>query len=256
MLKRGIKRSAKYNESMPELLGKDLEKDLDAVDTKMEDDEQEIPVEEVDVDGAEGTEDSGEIEDQQADAEEIPDHLDTELEEPEETFKDINEKVVVYLYRGFAELGDNVRVFVEDEENEERDPELVETLQDFMAGYPDVMAVIKELANKYVETVELFDPEEEEEIPVEDDAEEIDLEDSDAEEVDLEDDIEDLGVVEAYVKENNLEHNLFETEYEIYARYTSEEQAQKYETELSKLKGAEVFRHEDIGEIHAFIKVK
>jgi hypothetical protein len=225
----------------------------------MEDEDQDVSVEETD-EVEEMDVDAEEVEDSEEESiEDIPDHLDAELEEPEEEFKDINEKVVVYLYRGFAELGDNVRVFVDDVDNEERDPELVETLQDFMAGFPDVMGVIKELADKYVTSVELFDPEEEEEVGAEEpaeDMEEPEVELEDGEEVELEDDIEDLGVVESYIQENGLEHNVFETECEIYARYSSEEQAQKYEEELSKFKGAEVFRHEDIGEIHAFVRVK
>lgn len=251
MLKRELKRSSSYNEdgAMPELLGKDLEKNLDAVDTKMEADEEDVELQ----DDAEEIEDT-EVSDEEP-AEEVPDHLETDLEEPEEEFKDINEKVVVYLYRGFAEIGDNVRVFVEDTENEERDPELVETLQDFMDGYPEVMDVIKDLAKKYVTSVDLFDPEEGEEIADEEPEEDTE-EPEDSEEADMADDIEDSEVVESYVKEHNLEHNQFESEYEIYVPYTSEEQAAKYEEDLRKFRGAEVFRHADIGEIHAFVRVK
>jgi hypothetical protein len=246
MLKRELKRSSKYNEdgAMPVLLGKDLEKNLDDVDTKMEADAEDIELnDEVVVDEEPVAEEP--IED------EIPPALDTDMEEPVEEFKDVNEKVVVYLYRGFAELGDAVRLFVEDVDNEERDPELVKTLEEFMEGYPEVMDVIKEMAKTYVTSVELFDPEEEEEI-TEEPAE--DVEETDVEE--LEDDIEDAEVVESYIQEHNLEHNLFESEYEIYASYTSEEQATKYEEDFAKFKGAEVFRHEDIGEIHAFVRIK
>lgn len=246
MLKRELKRSTRHNEdgAMPELLGKDLERNLDAVDTKMEDsDELEQDAQAEDP----------EIEDTGVETEEVPDSLETDLEEPEESFKDINEKVVVYLFRGFSELGDTVRLFVEDEDNEERDPELVETLKNFMDGLPEVMDEIKSLANKYVTSVELFDTEDEEEVSAED-ADDVE----DEEEPDSEDelDIEEEGIVESYIKEHNLEHAVFESEYEIYAPYTSEEEATKLESELRSFKGAEVFRHEDIGEIHAFVRVR
>lgn len=312
MLKRQLKRSSKYNEdgAMPVLLGKDLEKNLDAVDTKMEETKSKWSVckdkekdyyyicsetdvyteddgEPVHFDTYEEAEDflkqltadeelltededteeveepseevpAEEITEEPIEDEEIPTALDTDMEEPEEEFKDINEKVVVYLYRGFAELGDAVRVFVEDEDNEERDPELVKTLGEFMEGYPEVMDVIKEMAKTYVTSVELFDPEEEKEViedPVED--EEIPADEvEDNSELSLEDDIEDAEIVEAYIRENNLEYNLFESEYEIYASYSSEEQASKYEKDFNKFKGTEVFRHEDIGEVHAFVRVK
>ena len=38
--------------------------------------------------------------------------------------------------------------------------------------------------------------------------------------------------------------------------YENPAEAEQYETELRGFKGAEVFRHEDIGEVHAFIRVK
>lgn len=184
---------------------------------------------------------------------EIPTSLDTEMEEPEEQFNDINEKVVTYLYRGFKELGDNIRVFLEDEENEERDAELVESLTEFMEGYPEVMDFIKDFSKKYISDENLLkdfaEPEEEAEEP-----EEEEIEDS---EENMEDDFaEDLEVVESYIKEHDLEHNIFENEYEVYARYSNENEATKYEEDLKKFKSAEVFRHEDIGEIHAYIRVK
>lgn len=243
MLKKELKRSAKYNEeeALSELVGKDLQRNLDDVDKRMEAEEDDVEATDV-VDDTPAEDD---LED------ETPDHLETDLEEPEEQFKDINEKVVVYMYRGFAEIGDQVRLFVEDTDNEERDPELVETLEDFMEGYPEVMDVIKDLAKKYVTTVDLFDPEEGEEV-TDDDAP---VEDGDEVE-DTESDIEDEEVVESYVKEHNLDHNLFESEYEIYARYSSPEEADKFEQDFRKFKGAEVFRHEDIGEVHAFVRVK
>ena len=255
MLKKQLKRSAKYNEdgALPELIGKDLEKNYDNIDTKMEDDEEAVELQD---DEVVDDENDGEELPPEDDAEEVPDHLETDLEEPEEEFKDINEKVVVYLYRGFSEIGDQVRLFVEDEDNEERDPELVETLQDFMEGFPEVMAVVKDLAEKYVTSVELFDPEEGEEVNPEDD-EELPPEDDTEEPVDdLEDDVEDAEVVESYVKEHNLDHNRFESEYEIYAGYKTSEEADKFEEDFRKFKNAEVFRHEDIGEVHAFIRVK
>lgn len=211
-------------------------------------DDAEAPAEEETEDDAE---DNGEnLED------EIPDHLETDLEEPEETFKDINEKVVVYLYRGFAEMGDQVRLFVEDTDNEERDPELVEILENFMEGFPEVMDTIKELAKKYVTSVDLYDPEEEEEITDEDPEEDTEEPVEDDTEEPAEDDAEDKEVVESYIKEHNFDHNLFESEYEIYAPYSSEKQALKLEKDLRKFKSAEVFRHADIGEVHAYIKVK
>lgn len=244
MLKKELKRSAKYNEeeALSELVGKDLQRNLDDVDKRME-------AEEDDVEATDVVDDDAPAEDDLED--ETPDHLETDLEEPEEEFKDINEKVVVYMYRGFAEIGDQVRLFVEDEDNEERDPELVKTLEDFMEGYPEVMDVIKDLAKKYVTSVDLFDPEEGEEVT--DDDNEAPAED---EVEDTESDVEDEEVVESYVKEHNLDHNLFESEYEIYARYSSPEEADKFEQDFRKFKGAEVFRHEDIGEVHAFVRVK
>lgn len=248
MLKKELKRSAKYNEeeALSELVGKDLQRNLDDVDKRMEAEEED------DAEATDVVDDNAPAEDDLED--ETPDHLETDLEEPAEEFKDINEKVVVYMYRGFAEIGDQVRLFVEDEDNEERDPELVKTLEDFMEGYPEVMDVIKDLAKKYVTSVDLFDPEEGEEVtgddaPAEDEVEDADA-DSDAEET------EDEEVVESYVKEHNLDHNLFESEYEIYARYSSPEEADKFEQDFRKFKGAEVFRHEDIGEVHAFVRVK
>ena len=256
MLKKQLKRSARYNEdgSLPELIGKDLQRNLDNVDTKLEEvDSVNEADEEITEEPAEDLEDDAEApEDGEENPEdEVPDHLETDLEEPEETFKDINEKVVVYLYRGFAEIGDQVRLFVEDTDNEERDPELVETLQDFMEGFPEVMDVVKELAKKYVTSVDLYDTEEEEEITDEEPAE--DLED-DAEAP--EEDAEAKETVESYIRKHNFEHNLFESEYEIYAPYSSEEQALQFEKDLRKFKSAEVFRHADIGEIHAYIKVR
>ena len=244
MLKKELKRSAKYNEeeALSELVGKDLQRNLDDVDKRME-------AEEDDAEATDVVDDNAPAEDDLED--ETPDHLETDLEDPAEEFKDINEKVVVYMYRGFAEIGDQVRLFVEDTDNEERDPELVKTLEDFMEGYPEVMDVIKDLAKKYVTTVDLFDPEEGEEV-TDDDAP---VEDGDEVE-DIESDIEDEEVVESYVKEHNLDHNLFESEYEIYARYSSPEEADKFEQDFRKFKGAEVFRHEDIGEVHAFVRVK
>lgn len=244
MLKKELKRSAKYNEeeALSELVGKDLQRNLDDVDKRME-------AEEDDVEATDVVDDDAPAEDDLED--ETPDHLETDLEEPEEEFKDINEKVVVYMYRGFAEIGDQVRLFVEDVDNEERDPELVKTLEDFMEGYPEVMDVIKDLAKKYVTSVDLFDPEEGEEVT--DDDNEAPAED---EVEDTESDVEDEEVVESYVKEHNLDHNLFESEYEIYARYSSPEEADKFEQDFRKFKGAEVFRHEDIGEVHAFVRVK
>lgn len=252
MLKKELKRSSRYDEdgALPELVGKDLERNLDNVDTKMEDEEN-LASDDQDLDADADVE--GNIEDEPAD--DIPDHLETDLEEPEEQFKDINEKMVVYLYRGFAELGDEVRLFVEDEDNEERDPELVDYMKDFMEGYPDVMDAIKELADKYVTSVDLFDPEEGEEVNAdntEDDAEADNLDDD----IELDDDVEDAEVVESYVREHNLDHNRFESEYEIYAGYKSSEEADKFEEDFRKFKNAEVFRHEDIGEVHAYIKVK
>lgn len=332
MLKKQLKRSARYNEdgSLPELIGKDLQRNLDDVDTKLEkeatlsreqlalidtllakenisdlkpvvlkafdtgkltdvfkmasgivlrdaennniqapfkdfllslkdesvneaEEDAEEPAEDLE-DDAEAPEDGEEnLED------EVPDHLETDLEEPEETFKDINEKVVVYLYRGFAEIGDQVRLFVEDTDNEERDPELVETLQDFMEGFPEVMDVVKELAKKYVTSVDLYDTEEEEEITDEDPENDDEVGDAEAPEEDAEDmddEVEDKETVESYIKEHNFDHNLFESEYEIYAPYSSEEQALQFEEDLRKFKSAEVFRHADIGEIHAYIKVR
>lgn len=248
MLKKELKRSARHNEdsAMTDFLGKDLAKNLDDVeDTKMEAEEEEV------IDTEEITDDAAAPEEG---AEDIPDELETDMEEnPEETFKDVNEQVVVYLYRGFSEIGDQVRVFVEDTENEERDPELIETLTDFMDGYPAVMDVIKDLAKKYVTTVELFDPEEGEEVTEpEDNSEETD----DVSSEELEDDLEDAEVVESYVKEHNLDHNVFESEYEIYARYNTSEEADKFEEDFRKFRGAEVFRHEDIGEVHAFVRIK
>lgn len=253
MLKKELKRSSRYNEdgALPELVGRDLERNIDNVDTKMEaddeetlevsDDAEEVDAEEVDVELEENPE------------EEVPDHLETDLEEPEEEFKDINEKVVVYLYRGFAELGDNVRVFVDDVENEERDPELVETLTDFMEGYPEVMDVIKSLADKYVTSVELFDPEEGEEVGAEEEpVEDEEIEDEDEVE---ELDIEDKETVESFLRETNYDSQCFESEYEIYAPYSSSKEADEIEARLRGFKGSEVFRHEDIGEIHAFIRV-
>ena len=249
MLKRKMKRSASYNEdgALPELIGKDLERNLD--DTgKMEDDENQDDLE-ADVEETDDDVDVDEIEDTD-DQEDIPDALDAEMEEPEEEFKDINEKVVVYLYRGFSELGDQVRLFVEDTENEDRDPDLVSTLEDFMEGYPEVMDVIKDLAKKYVTSVDLFDPEEEEEVT----SDETEMEEPEDTEEDIE--AEDLEVVESYVKENNLDHKVYENEYEIYARYNSSEMADKFESEMKAFKSAEVFRHEDIGEVHAYVRVK
>lgn len=333
MLKKQLKRSARYNEdgSLPELIGKDLQRNLDNVDTKLEDacdcdsayemlnellDEECSPELQSRIEMAlknkptqeelhellmdardelegkitgsmynriddvidelsgedlnEAEEDAEEpAEDLEDDAEapedgeenpedEVPDHLETDLEEPEETFKDINEKVVVYLYRGFAEMGDQVRLFVEDTENEERDPELVETLQDFMEGFPEVMDVVKELAKKYVTSVDLYDTEKEEEItdedPENDEVGDAEAPEEDAE--DMDDEVEDKETVESYIKEHNFDHNLFESEYEIYAPYSSEEQALQFEEDLRKFKSAEVFRHADIGEIHAYIKVR
>lgn len=244
MLKKELKRSAKYNEeeALSELVGKDLQRNLDDVDKRME-------AEEADTEATDVVDDNAPAKDDLED--ETPDHLETDLEEPAEEFKDINEKVVVYMYRGFAEIGDQVRLFVEDEDNEERDPELVKTLEDFMEGYPEVMDVIKDLAKKYVTSVDLFDPEEGEEVT--DDDNEAPAED---EVEDTESDVEDEEVVESYVKEHNLDHNLFESEYEIYARYSSPEEADKFEQDFRKFKGAEVFRHEDIGEVHAFVRVK
>lgn len=254
MLKKELKRSSRYDEdgALPELVGKDLERNLDNVDTKMEDEEN-LASDDQDLDADADADVEGNIEDEPAD--DIPDHLETDLEEPEEQFKDINEKMVVYLYRGFAELGDEVRLFVEDEDNEERDPELVDYMKDFMEGYPDVMDAIKELADKYVTSVDLFDPEEGEEVNAdntEDDAEADNLNDD----IELDDDVEDAEVVESYVREHNLDHNRFESEYEIYAGYKSSEEADKFEEDFRKFKNAEVFRHEDIGEVHAYIKVK
>lgn len=245
MLKKELKRSAKYNEeeALSELVGKDLQRNLDDVDKRMEAEEED------DVEATDVVDDDAPAEDDLED--ETPDHLETDLEEPEEEFKDINEKVVVYMYRGFAEIGDQVRLFVEDADNEERDPELVKTLEDFMEGYPEVMDVIKDLAKKYVTSIDLFDPEEGEEVT--DDDNEAPAED---EVEDTESDVEDEEVVESYVKEHNLDHNLFESEYEIYARYSSPEEADKFEQDFRKFKGVEVFRHEDIGEVHAFVRVK
>ncbi len=191
-----------------------------------------------------------EIEDD-SDEDDIPDSLETELEEPEEHFKDINEKVVTYLYRGFKELGDNVRVYLDDEENEERDPNLIDSLNEFMEGYSEVMDFIQNFAKDYVSDLELIGLENDAEANP-DDMEEIP--DEEVEEEDLE--AEDLEVVESYIKENNLDHNVFENEYEIYARYSSDAEARKYEENLKKFKSAEVFRHEDIGEVHAYIRVK
>lgn len=259
MLKKELKRSSRYDEdgALPELVGKDLERNLDNVDSKMEDDEENLALDDQDLDAEGDIEDDVEnTEDEPAD--DVPDHLETDLEEPEEQFKDINEKMVVYLYRGFAELGDEVRLFVEDEDNEERDPELVDYMKDFMEGYPDVMDAIKELADKYVTSVDLFDPEEGEEVGADDAEDDIedDTEADDMDDVELDDDIEDAEVVESYVREHNLDHNRFESEYEIYAGYKSSEEADKFEEDFRKFKNAEVFRHEDIGEVHAYIKVK
>ena len=250
MLKKELKRSSRYDEdgALPELVGKDLERNLDNVDTKMEDEEN-LASDDQDLD----TDVEGNIEDEPTN--DIPDHLETDLEEPEEQFKDINEKMVVYLYRGFAELGDEVRLFVEDEDNEERDPELVDYMKDFMEGYPDVMDAIKELADKYVTSVDLFDPEEGKEVNADDAEDDTEADDVD-DDVELEDDTEDAEVVESYVREHNLDHNRFESEYEIYASYKSSEEADKFEEDFRKFKNAEVFRHEDIGEVHAYIKVK
>lgn len=250
MLKKELKRSARHNEEsdMPDLLGKDLARNLDDVDgSKMEAGEENVEA----TDTEEVADDVAPAKDD-ANAEDIPDNLETDMEEPEETFKDINEQVVVYLYRGFSELGDQVKVFVDDTENEERDPELVETLQEFMEGYPEVMDAIKDLAKKYVTSVELFDPEEGEEVTDGEGTEEIDSEEPAEDEIEA----EDMEVVESYVKEHNLDHNLFESEYEIYARYSNAGEADKFEEDFRKFKGAEVFRHEDIGEVHAFVRVK
>lgn len=246
MLKKTLKRSAKYSDesTMPELVSKDLEGKLDDIKPENVNEEQvDLPPEAGDV--AESP-----AENPEETSDENPDHLETDMSGEEgETFKDINEQTVVYLYRGFAEIGDNVRTFVEDEDNEERDPELVSTLEEFMEGYPEVMDVIKELAKKYVTSVELFDPEEGEEVN------DTDVEETDDEEDDS-DDVEDLEVVESYAKEHNLEHKAFESEFQIYAPFKSSEEADKFEAELSKFKGSEVFRHEDICEVHAFIRIK
>lgn len=256
MLKRQLKHSSQFSEevSNASLLAGNPEKDMDALD-KMEAEDEENLEEVVDTEEIESEEGSEEVPPE--DAEEIPDHLETDLEEPEEEFKDINEKVVVYLYRGFAEIGDNARIFIEDEENEERDPELVEYLKEFMEGYPEVMDSIKEIAKKYVTSIELFDPEEEEvvsgEEPEEENLEEVEDEISDEE---IEDELEDKEVVESYIKEHSLEHKIYENDYEIYVTFASKEAGEKFESELKRFKGAEVFKHEDIGEIHAFIRVK
>lgn len=219
----------------------------------------EIDSEESEVD-AEDTEDIEDIEDN--DVEDIEDHLDTDLADAEEETKDINENIVVFLYRAFAEINDNVKVFIEDEENEERDADLVSVLTEFKQGLPEVMDVIKDLAKTYVHSVELFDPEEEEEVLAEDpeledpaDAEEIVDAEMDMED-DFEDDLEDEATVEAYLKESAVEYKKFGSEYQIFARYSNQEQASKFENDLNRFKGAEVFNYAEIGEVHAFVNVK
>ena len=249
MLKKELKRSSRHNEdgALPELIGKDLERNLDTAGMSESMSEEDM---DADVIAEEDEENVEEIEDD-SDEDDIPDSLETELEEPEEHFKDINEKVVTYLYRGFKELGDNVRVYLDDEENEERDPNLIDSLNEFMEGYSEVMDFIQNFAKDYVSDLELIGLENDAEANP-DDMEEIP--DEEVEEEDLE--AEDLEVVESYIKENNLDHNVFENEYEIYARYSSDAEARKYEENLKKFKSAEVFRHEDIGEVHAYIRVK
>lgn len=192
-----------------------------------------------------------------AGAEDIEDHLETDLADSEEETKDINENIVVFLYRAFAEIGDNVKMFIEDEENEERDADLVQVLSELKEGLPEVMDVVKELAKTYVHSVELFDPEEEEVLDGDDEEDLEEPENVDSiEDADLEDDLEDEAAIESYLKESKLEFKKFENEYQVFARYSNSEQAAKFESELSQFKGAEVFNYTEIGEVHAFINVK
>ena len=244
--------------AIPQLIGQDPEENLTSADKDIYQAEESVTLkaeaedpEEQEID--EPTEDA-----ENTDAEEEPenkDQLDADLASAEEETEDINENIVVFLYRAFSEIGDTVRVYVEDEENEERDADLVQILTDMQQGLPDVMAVIKELAKAYVHSVDLFDPEEEEEVTDDEEPTE-DTEELDVEDIESEDNLEDETVVESYIKESKVEFKKFENEYQIFARYTTLQEASKFESELNSLKGAEVFNYPEIGEVHAFVNVK
>ena len=254
--------------SIPQLISQDAEENLTAADKDIyqaEEVKEESVTLKAEADDSEEIENTEEINSEEpevadaedSDAENIEDHLETDLADAEEETKDINENIVVFLYRAFAEIGDNVKMFIEDEENEERDADLVQVLSELKEGLPEVMDVVKELAKTYVHSVELFDPEEEEVLDGDDEENLEEPENVDSiEDADLEDDLEDEAAVESYLKESKLEFKKFENEYQVFARYSNSEQAAKFESELSQFKGAEVFNYTEIGEVHAFINVK